>query len=58
MAAAKATMLASGIIGGESVSTKDIGLTTQVASLERTVPEAHKATTANMDRSGPGTKQA
>jgi hypothetical protein len=52
IAAAGMVALASGIKGGESVDTKDIALTHQVASQERTVPVEHQATVANMDRSG------
>ena len=50
IAAARAAMLAAGVVGGESVSNKDISLTTQVASQERTVPVEHQANGANMQR--------
>lgn len=53
IAAARTAMIAAGVVGGASVSTRDVALTTQVASLERTVPVAEQASGANMNRSAP-----
>ena len=54
IAAARAMAAQLGIVGGASVNLSDVGLTTRVASLERTVPEHEQASGANMSRSASG----
>ncbi len=54
IAAARALAAQLGIVGGASVNLSDVGLTTKVASLERTVPEHEQASGANMSRSASG----